>query len=172
MPKKKPQIKDKKIPQVPESISEDFKDKYLRLAADFDNFRKRTLVERDQLRDNSRASIVLSLIPVLNNLRLALKHAPQDVDPNWLTGINHIEHQLEEALVNEGFKLICDENEMFDPNRHEAITHEESDKPEGSIIEIVDVGLEYGQKVIKPARVRVSKNKEKASEATAPNSEA
>lgn len=140
--------------------NEEYKNKYIRLAADFENFQKRTITEHNQIKNSSKADMILALLPVINNLNLALKHTPQNIDQSWLEGIDHIKHQLEQILTSEGFYLINNQNETFDLNRHEAISYEPSDLPENSIIEIIEPGLACSNgKIIKPARVRVSKGK-------------
>ncbi len=160
----KQKIKTQKENKQPENEKKqveigDFKDKYLRTVADFDNFRKRTQSEQEGLRINSKADIIFALFPVINNLNLALKHAPENIDPGWLEGIKHIQKQLQSNLTEEGFSLIDNKEELFNHNRHEAISHEPSKLEENKIIEIVEPGLAYGERVLKPARVRVSNGK-------------
>lgn len=155
LPKKQTKTEQNKQTQEINSL----KQQLLRVSADFDNYRKRTQTEQSNTISNSKAEMILLLLPVLNNLSLALKHVPENIDSNWLEGIKHIQRQLEETFAIEGFRLINDKNEKFDPARHEAISYEESDLAPDSIIEVIDIGLENQDKVIKPARVRVARGK-------------
>lgn len=156
MPKSKKTKQTNPEPEI--QIQDNYKDQYLRLAADFENFRKRTITEKADSQNYAKADIILALLPILNNLNLALKHTPEGIDSNWLTGINHIQKQLEDTLLTQNFKFInASEGEAFDHNLHEAISYENSALAENSIIELIEPGLIFNDKVLKPARVRVSK---------------
>lgn len=126
--------------------------------ADFSNYRKR--IERDQNDINmvAMANFIKKYLVILDDLELALKSRPeQNADPGWVDGIELIYRKLKNFLEVEGVKPIPETKE-FDPNLHEAITHEENpDYQNGEIIEIVQQGYTLGDRILRPARVRVAK---------------
>lgn len=142
-----------------DEVSE-LKDQLLRVQADFDNYRKRTQKEREEFGQYLNTDLILRLIPTLDNFQLALKHLPKELEnDNWVQGIWHIEKQLEQTLADEGVQKIPTQGQNFDHNLHEAIEEVESDLPEGQITEEILSGYKLKDKVIRHAKVRVSKRK-------------
>jgi molecular chaperone GrpE len=137
-------------------------DEYLggwqRALADFANYKKR--VERDQAEVYQRAagSIIKRYIDILDDLDLALRKRPTEGDGyRWADGIELIYRKLLAILESEGVKPMGAKGQMFDPNFHEAITLEPSDAHEsGQIIEVLKEGYLLGEKVLRPAVVRVA----------------
>lgn len=131
-----------------------------RTQADFENYRKRAEAERGEVLNLMKADIIAKITPVLDNFRRAFAHAPKDSD--WASGIKQIEKQLEDILLSEGLqKIPAESGTKFDPSIHEAITHEPHKKiPADHIIAETESGWMIDDKVIKPAKVRVSKGKE------------
>jgi molecular chaperone GrpE len=127
--------------------------------ADFSNYRKR--IEREQIEalEDIKADVVKRYLVILDDVERALKTRPRDDETGaWAEGIELIHKKLQGILEAEGVQRIPAENEQFDPTRHEAITHEESaDHTSGQIIEIVQQGYTIGDRVIRPALVRVAK---------------
>lgn len=147
--KKKPQIKKDEVAEL--------KSLLLRTQADFDNYRKRTQKEKEEFATFLNTDLILRLIPVLDNFKLALKHMPQELENNnWAAGIFHIERQLEQILEDEGVQQVLASGQ-FDPNLHEAIEEVESEKPPGEIAEVVLAGYKLKDKVIRHAKVKVSR---------------
>jgi len=140
---------------------DDLKRGWQRTQADFENYQKR--VENDRLENLAftKAEFVLRLTPVLDNFQRAFSLAPHHkTDRDWVSGIKQIEKQLEDILSDEGSKRIeTGKGTKFDPNFHEAISYEESDLPVDEIIAELESGWQFNDKVIKPAKVRVSKGK-------------
>lgn len=127
-----------------------------RIAADFENYKKRNEEIRGELVEFAKADFMAKITPVLDNFRRAFEHAPND---EFAKGIKQIEKQLEDILTSEGLERI-DTSSKFDPNLHEAISCEPNDKvPTDHIITEVESGWKYKNKVLKPAKVRVSKGK-------------
>lgn len=128
-----------------------------RLAADYDNYRRRTEEERKQLIPLAQARTLLELTPVLDNFRRATEHLPADLkDNNWVTGILYVEKQLEQIFEQFGVQKIKTIGEAFDPKLHEAIGSEPGDKPADTIIAEVEGGYTLNGTVLKPAKVKVS----------------
>jgi molecular chaperone GrpE len=130
-----------------------------RALADFANYKKR--VERDQAQtyQNAAVSILKRYLDVIDDLERALKARPKDGDgAAWAEGIELIYRKLLAILESEGIRPMDAEGKTFDPNLHEAITSEDSDQHEsGQIIEVVQKGYLLGDRVIRPALVRVAR---------------
>lgn len=127
--------------------------------ADFVNYKKR--IERDQTQSyqNAVGMIVKKYLPVVDDLDRALKARPTSEEGSkWAEGIELIYRKLQQILESDGVKEIPAEGEMFDPSIHEALTNEESPAHEcGQIIEVVQKGYLIGDRVIRPALVRVAR---------------
>lgn len=146
-----------------DSVAE-LKQQLLRVHADFDNFKRRTQEERAELFDTARAEMALKLMPVIDNFDRAAEHVPEGIkkDP-WYAGVEGIRKQFNDLLTELGIERIKSVGEEFDPNRHEAISHEPSDEYDKDIIsEEFEAGYALGDSVIRPAKVNVSSGKEKA----------
>lgn len=141
----------------------ELKEQLLRVHADFDNFKRRTQEERAELFDTARAEMALKLMPVIDNFDRAAEHVPEPIqkDP-WYAGIEGIRKQFNELLAELGIERIKSVGEPFDPNRHEAISHEPSGDYDKDIIsEEFEAGYALGDAVIRPSKVNVSSGKEK-----------
>lgn len=146
---------------------------YQRLAAEYANFQRRTEEEKQLLAEHVKAGVMEQLFPVLDNFNRAATHAPEipvdgnlaqlsDEDfariRNYFQGLQLIEKQLEEVLAGLGLSRIPTAGVAFNPNLHEAISHEESiEVPADHIIAEVETGYVLNDRVIRPAKVRVSK---------------
>ena len=133
-----------------------------RLAADFDNYRKRTEQLKIEWLKSASKEVIFKIVPVLDNFRRAIEHAPKEEHTqNWFQGIEQIAKQLEGILAAEGVtKIEVRPGEHFDPEKHEAISHEENKEiKKDSIIAIVEDGWQMSGRVLKPVKVRVSKGK-------------
>jgi len=140
--------------------SAEYLDGWQRARAEFANYKKR--IEREQ--EESRARVVADLLQdftaILDDLERALKDRPADGDSAaWASGIDMIYRKLMAILDAEGVKAILPAaGEAFDPNVHEAVSHESSDgHSEGQIIDVIHQGYRIGERVIRPALVRVAK---------------
>lgn len=136
-------------------------DEYLndlrRVAADFDNFRKR--VARDSELHMSRATegLVGELLPVLDNLQRALDANEHHEEVQVAEGVKLVLQQLNEVLGRRGLEAIeVAPGDEFDPHVHEALSHQPSDQPEGRIAAVWQRGYRLGERVVRPARVVVS----------------
>jgi molecular chaperone GrpE len=126
-----------------------------RVAADFENYRKR--VARDQAAVVARAHerLVKELLPVLDDLERALQAAEEHEEAKLEEGVELVARSLREALRREGLEEI-ETNGRFDPHVHEALLSQPSDQEEGSVIEVLQKGYRLGDRVLRPARVVVS----------------
>lgn len=127
--------------------------------ADFINYKKR--IERDQAQSlqNITGNLVKRYLVVLDDLERALKNRPQGGEAAaWANGIELIFRKLQGILEAEGVQPIPAEGAQFDPNIHEAISHETSDGHEsGQVIEVIQQGYTLGDRVLRPALVRVAR---------------
>lgn len=138
-----------------ESVLED---RLVRLQADFDNFRKRTLREREDLYRRANEDILSELLPVLDHLDLALQAAGEDAKANpTVKGFALVGEQLQKTLQKFGLVEIPTDDVEFDPNVHEAIQHLPSDVvPENGIIARPRAGYMLGTRLLRAAQVVVS----------------
>ena len=127
-------------------------DKYLRLMAEYDNFRKRSLKERDGIYAEAYSDAVKQLLPVIDNIERSVAFA---TDEETRKGLNMIVTQMVEALDKMGVTVI--ETKEFDPNVHNAVMHVDDESyGEGEIIDVFQKGYKYKDKVIRYAMVKVA----------------
>jgi len=129
-----------------------------RKTAEFDNFRKRTVREREDLRRSAAESLLAELLPVIDNFELAIEAAERSREfESLLEGVVLTERQMVETLGRFGLSRMDPLGEPFDPNLHEAFAREETDEyPENTVIDVIRNGYTLGGKVLRPALVRVS----------------
>lgn len=147
-------VKKPKLEDLEQQITE-LTDALQRERADATNVRRRA--EEDLLRLGSvhKAKVVRELLPVIDNFERALKHVPKDLEDNaYIKGIQGVVKQFEDTLAKLGVQRIKTVGEPFDPNLHEAISHEEGDGPE-LVSEELQSGYCLGDEVIRHAMVRV-----------------
>ena len=130
-------------------------DRLQRLAAEFDNFRKRNARENAALAERANERLVKELIPILDDLGRALEAAAEHEEAKLEEGVRLVHRSLSELLTKEGLAEIATDG-RFDPHVHEALLSQASDAEEGSVIEVVQKGYKLGEKVIRPARVVVA----------------
>ncbi len=127
--------------------------------ADFVNYKKQREREMIKFREFANENIIISLLPIVDNFDLAIKHLPKELESSdWVKGILHIKNQLENFLKEAGVEEIKSVGEKFNPEYHEVISKEKSDEPEDVIIEEVRKGYKMKEKMIRAARVNVAGN--------------
>jgi molecular chaperone GrpE len=138
--------------------SEDNHNRYLRAQADFDNFRRRTVKEKEEITQYASLKLVSQLVPVLDNFQRALLTAGEAVDVEaFAKGVDMIYRQLFQVLEAEGLKQMEVVGQPFDPEWHQAVMQVESDEyEEGIVVEAIQTGYVLKDKVIRPAMVKVS----------------
>ncbi len=138
--------------------SEEYQQRLLRTQADFDNFRRRTVKEKEELGKYASAKLITELLPVIDNFERALSSAGESTDASSYTkGVEMIFRQLEGVLKAEGLTPMEAEGQPFNPEFHQAIMQVESDEhEEGVVVEVVQKGYLLKDKVLRPAMVKVS----------------
>jgi molecular chaperone GrpE len=126
-----------------------------RVAADFDNYRKRTARDHQALVERASERLVKELLPVLDDLERALEAAAQHEEAKLEEGVRLVHRELVKALAREGLVEVETEGQ-FDPHVHEALLSQPSDQEDGSVIEVLQKGYRLGDRVLRPARVVVS----------------
>ncbi|HEY7186329.1 MAG TPA: nucleotide exchange factor GrpE [Vicinamibacterales bacterium] len=135
---------------------EALQDRLLRTAAEFDNYRKRVDRERRDLAEYTAADVVVEMLPIVDNLERALAAAPE-ADP-LRKGVELIHKQMLDLLRKRGVKAIEALGADFDPNFHQAVIHEpSSEHREGEVIEELQRGYLLGDRLLRPAMVKVAK---------------
>lgn len=157
-PKEEP--KAEKEPEKPaepaaEALLKAEKDRYLRLLAEYDNYRKRSSKERESIYQDVRADTVTKFLPVYDNLTRAL--GQETCDEAYRKGVEMIMTQLKDILSRMGVTEIESLGQKFDPALHNAVMHEEDEsKGEGEIVQELQKGFRMGDKVIRFAMVKVA----------------
>lgn len=130
-------------------------DKYLRLVAEYDNYRKRTAKEKESIYPEAKVSVVNAFLPVLDNFERALA-ASKSEEP-FYEGVKMILKQFEEALKNIGVEQINAVGEKFDPNLHNAVMHvEDENYGESEIVEEFQKGYKIGDRIVRYSMVKVA----------------
>lgn len=138
-----------------EARAAEYKDGWARAQADFQNYRRRLERDNELTYISMKGDIVRKILPVLDDLERALQNRP--ADSPWANGIELIARKLQNVIESEGIKRIEAEGVEFDPNFHEAISHEPADGVKsGYVIGVVQNGYMLGDRVIRPALVRVA----------------
>jgi molecular chaperone GrpE len=130
---------------------------YQRLAADFENYKRRTRQELADRTQYANEELLRKLLPILDNFKRALDHAPDGIDRNWFEGIKLVARQFEDTLQAQGLSAIPAVGEKFDPTQHEAIASEETDEhEEGTVVEEMQPGYRLHNRVLRPTLVKVA----------------
>lgn len=144
--------------------SDEYLDNWRRAAADLANYRKRAEKEASETVRAANSVLILRLLPILDDFDRAFQTIPEGLqDLTWVDGIRLISRKMRAVLEAEGLKPIETLGKPFDPNLHEAVIHEETDKyEEGRVIGELQKGYMLHDRVLRPALVKVSKKKEQA----------
>ncbi len=145
-------------PTVEEKLTAELnetKDKLLRVMAEYDNFRKRSQKEKEMAYGDTKASTIAEFLPVYDNFIRAMSTETADLD-SFKKGIEMIFNQYGETFKKLGVESFGEKGETFDPNIHNAVMHGEDDTlPENSISDVFSTGYKMGDRVIRPAIVKV-----------------
>lgn len=154
-----PKTKDEMIVELEGQVTES-KDKYLRLYAEFDNFKKRTIKEKIDYLKSANRETVQALLPVLDDFDRAKKSADDDDSVEQFSeGVNLVYNKLHSILTNQGLQSMESTGETFDPELHEALTEipAPSEDMKGKIIDTIEKGYLLKDKIIRHAKVVVGK---------------
>src|SRR2546425_10749580 len=146
-----------KIAELEAALTE-ARDRPLRLAADFDNYKKRSRQEQLETIQHASAELIARLLPALDDLHKALDHKPAGIDEPWVKGGELSVRKLEEALGAHGLEAIDAVGKPVEPSVHEAIGHEESaEQPEDTVLQVLRRGYRLRDRVVRPALVKVAR---------------
>jgi molecular chaperone GrpE len=136
----------------------DLQSRFLRLAADYENFRRRARQEQLETADSASARVAERLLPVLDDAERAMEHVPAGVDETWLAGLQLTLENLRRALAATGVEPIEAVGRQFDPRLHQAVgTEESSQHPEGAVASELNRGYRLHDRVLRPSLVRVAR---------------
>ena len=157
-----PQEEVPEAPQTPEAPEVNWEEKYnaerdarLRVAAEFDNFRKRTVKEKEASYGNGKSDAVAKILPIYDNLERALKQ--ETADAAFKKGVEMTMTELVKILNGLGVEIFGQEGDPFDPNLHNAVMHTESDELGQNVVaQVFQKGFRMGGKVVRFAMVQVA----------------
>jgi molecular chaperone GrpE len=141
----------------------EYLDGWQRARAEFANYKKRVEAEREEVRRASNEALLLKLLPVVDDFERAFQKIPQEAaDSPWVSGINMILRKLQAILESQGVAPIQAAGRPFDPQQHEAVLMEETaEHPDGTVVAELQRGYRLGERVLRPAQVKVATNKHK-----------
>jgi molecular chaperone GrpE len=170
LPERKEGVSPEKLEaQLEEKTREasEYFDKWLRLRADFENFKKRMQKEKGDLVKFGNENLLKALLPVLDNLSRAIEHGKNAKENSpLLEGVEMTCKEFLSILDRFGVKPVPAVGEVFDPEKHEALSQEESDQEANRVIAVVQNGYFYHERLLRPAKVIVSKGKSEAGKET------
>lgn len=132
-------------------------DRYLRTAADLENFRKRQRREVDDAKLEAKGKVLKEMLPVVDNLERAIEHAAQAGTNPIVEGVQLVLRQFMSAFERLDVTPVEAAGQPFDPNLHEAISQTESDAPPGTVVQVLQRGYRSGDRLLRPALVVVAK---------------
>lgn len=137
-------------------------DGWQRARADYVNLQKSFDEERTNIRRRAVEDLIQDILPTLDNFEMSMRNKEvwQSVDAKWRTGIEYIYQHLQKSLTERGVTEIADPSEAFDPQRHEPLELVDTDNPdnEGKIIEVLQKGYTYNDRILRPAKVKLYKH--------------
>ncbi|MCL4403502.1 MAG: nucleotide exchange factor GrpE [Candidatus Marsarchaeota archaeon] len=146
-----------------EGENESMKESMLRLAAEFDNYKKRAKKDIDSAKMLGAADLMRQLFPILDEFELALLAISKSTDKNLMKGIEMVYSNMSDTLRKYGLREI-DTSGKFDPYKHEIVLARESTKEPGTIIEVIKKGYMFNEMVLRPAAVIIAKDNESFAE--------
>ena len=141
----------------------EYLDGWQRSRAEFANYKKRVETEREEWRRASTEALLLKLLPVVDDFERAFQRLPQEwADSPWVNGISMILRKLQATLESQGVVPIQAAGQSFDPQQHEAVVQEETaEHADGTVIAEIQRGYRLGERVLRPAMVKVATNTHK-----------
>jgi len=141
-----------------ESQAAEYKDQWLRAAADYKNFKRRVETERAELIRNASAGLIVKLLPVIDDFDRAIANIPEDIaNSSWWQGTQLIVQKLRTVLESEGVTKIEALGNDFDPNFHDAVLYEDAPGQDGKVIEELQTGYKLHDRVLRPTVVKVGR---------------
>jgi molecular chaperone GrpE len=139
-----------------EAERDEYLDRLRRIAAEFDNYKKRVAREQEALTVRAGERLIRDLLPVLDDLERAVEAFAVHDKEHVAEGVALVHRGLRGMLEREGLQEVAPDGEPFDPHRHEALLSQPSDAPEGTVLQVVQKGFVLGDRVLRPARVVVA----------------
>ena len=149
----------------------DTHERLLRTAAEFDNFRKRALKEKEDVQRFGIERLLKDFLPVMDNLERALDHAEQHDPRQVIDGVRLVQKLFETTLAKHGVVGFSAVGKPFDPGLHEALMQQDSDEPAGTVVSEMARGYKLNDRLVRPAAVVVAKPRTTAQGAPPPNPE-
>jgi molecular chaperone GrpE len=159
-PPQEEQEVDERLAAV-EAERDDYLDQLKRVAAEFDNYRKRAARDQESLVARAHERLMKAMLPVLDDLERALVAAGEHEEAKLHEGVELVARELRSSLKREGLEEISTDGK-FDPHVHEALLSQPSEDDEGAVIEVLQKGYKLGDRVLRPARVVVSEGQPEA----------
>ena len=149
---------EEKTEEKAEEKADDGNEKYVRLMAEFQNYKKRVAKEKNDIREYATEKLVMELLPVLDNFERALAASAEDDPAGYAKGMELIFTQMVTELQKSGLTEVEAEGQDFDPTKHNAVMTEENEELEsGKISKVLQKGYALNDKVIRPSMVAVTK---------------
>ena len=162
-PAEMPEVEETTEEQQPEDELTKWREMALRTAAEYDNYRKRCVKDREDFTKYANRSLLEELLPVIDNFEMGMQMAQQDTSSMIYIGMSMVQKQLADFLSSQGVEAIeCAPGQEFDHNVHEAIMSEPSDQPEGTIIRILRRGYNLRGRLLRPVNVVTAAAREEA----------
>lgn len=158
--KKSEASKSKAVEQNIDDQVKQEKDKFLRLFAEFENYKRRTAKERLELFSTASEEVMVSLLPVMDDFDRASVEIEKDKENEILKGVLLIKNKMFDSLKSKGLNLVeVNKGDEFNPDNHEAVTQIDapSDDMKGKIIDVIEKGYKLGEKVIRYPKVVIGK---------------
>lgn len=149
----KEQKEEAKLVDDIEAKLKELNDKYTRLYAEYDNYRRRTAKEKLELIESGGKDVILSFLPIVDDMERAIAHHKDDAGIK--EGLELVYQKLIKILTAKGVKAMGEKGEVFNPDLHEAITHMQVEGMKGKIVDVVEKGYTINDKVIRHAKVVV-----------------
>jgi len=141
-----------------EKEAAEYKDQWLRAAADYKNFKRRAEIERAELIRSAGADLILKLLPVVDDFDRAIASIPPEIaESSWWGGTQLIAHKLRLLLESQNVKAIEALGQDFDPNLHEAVLYEDAPGQDGKVVAELQKGYKLGERVLRPSMVKVGR---------------
>ncbi len=149
---------EEKTEEKAEEKADDGNEKYVRLMAEFQNYKKRVAKEKNDIREYATEKLVMELLPVLDNFERALAASAEDDPAGYAKGMELIFTQMVTELQKSGLTEVEAEGQDFDPTKHNAVMTEENEELEsGKVSKVLQKGYALNDKVIRPSMVAVTK---------------
>ena len=154
--KKQDQVLDEGIEVEVEAQLNEANEKFLRTLAEYDNYRKRSIKEKEQAYGDSKAAVLTELLPVLDNFERAASNKEASLE-DYQKGIDMIYNQFNDILKKTGVEAFGEKGDEFDPNIHSAVMHiDDENEKENVIVDVFSKGYKLGDRVLRAAVVKVA----------------